>query len=268
MFPPGYRQQGPRCSGALPESPRGVAWQRPPCPINDHHGQDPTGGQRVHAYQRLLLLWGCEQLLMFHDTPKQIRTDPPLPKEEAMDHPRSVGQGRAPGANPKCPRGHLGTRLTAFRITQMFQVPTACSMLGMQVIHLRGPGQLSTAEGHLAKWDKINPENTWHSMLPKHPIIWSPFLESLTSFQTQNHRDDTQSPHPETQEPQNKAKRSSASKAAPPNPAAVHLESWFPKGCRPAHLWEEISSLLNSVVLRQVYDATLTVKEFIKHQYE
>ena len=56
VFPPGYRQQGPRCSGALPESLRSVTWQGPPCPINDRHGQDPAGGQRIHAHQRLLLL--------------------------------------------------------------------------------------------------------------------------------------------------------------------------------------------------------------------
>ena len=87
VFPPGYRQQGPRYSGALPESLRGVMRQWPPCPVNDRHGQDPAGGQRVHAHQGLLLHWGHEELLMFHDMPEQIRTDPPLPKEEAMDRP-------------------------------------------------------------------------------------------------------------------------------------------------------------------------------------
>ena len=44
VFPPGYRQQGPSCSGALPESLRGVMRQWPPCPVNDRHGQDPAGG--------------------------------------------------------------------------------------------------------------------------------------------------------------------------------------------------------------------------------
>lgn len=54
----------------------------------------------------------------------------------------------------------------------------------MQVLHLRGPGQLVTAVGHPAKGDKINSDNTQDSMLLKYPFAWS--FDYFKPFQTQN----------------------------------------------------------------------------------